>query len=145
MSMFEQYKTKVESLLSSGMDIKQLLACVCDLYQDGLIDEDQEMELYNIIDPYELYNDTEAYWMSMDFENPLLEQVSGVERMDKSEFLAYVQENFDISGATIRLIDNIIRYISTQNTDEGGKYRMAHTLLDNTIGLTDDELHLLRL
>ena len=145
MSMFEQYKTKVESLLSSGMDIKQLLACVCDLYQDSLIDEDQEMELYNIIDPDELYNDTEAYWMSMDFENPLLEQASGVERMDKGEFLAYVQENFDISGATIRLIDNIIRYISTQNADAGGKYLLAHTLLDNTIGLTDEELHLLRL
>ena len=145
MSMFEQYKTKVESLLSSGMDIKQLLACVCDLYQDGLIDEDQEMELYNIIDPDELYNDTEAYWMSMDFENPLLAQANGDKRMDRSEFLAYLKDNFNISGEAIRLIDNIIRYISTQNTDAGGKYRMAHTLLDNTIGLTDDELHLLRL
>lgn len=145
MSMFEQYKTKVESLLSSGMDIKQLLACVCDLYQDGLIDEDQEMELYNIIDPYELYNDTEAYWMSMDFENPLLAQANGDKRMDRSEFLAYLKDNFNISVEAIRLIDNIIRYISTQNTDAGGKYLLAHTLLDDTIGLTDKELHLLRL
>lgn len=143
MSMFEQYKTKVESLLSSGMDIKQLLACVCDLYQDGLIDEDQEMELYNIIDPYELYNDTEAYWMSMDFENPLLAQANGNKRMAKREFLVYIQENFSISGEALRLIDNIISYITTQNTDAGGKYLLAHTLLDGTIGLTDEELHLL--
>lgn len=83
--MFKQYKSKVKSLLSSGMDIKQLLACVCDLYQNGLIDEDQEMELYNIIDSYELYDDVEAYWMNMDFENPLLEQVNGDKRMDRKE------------------------------------------------------------
>ena len=144
LSMFEQYKTKVENLLSSGMDIKHLLACVCDLYQDGLIDEDQEMTLYEIIDPNELYNDVETYWMNMDFDNPLLESVSGNKRMDKNEFIAYIEEKFNISGEALRLIDNIINYIATQNTDVG-KYRMAHTLLDNTIGLTDDELHLLRL
>ena len=103
------------------------------------------MELYNIIDPDELYNDTEAYWMSMDFENPLLAQANGDKRMDRSEFLAYLKDNFNISVEAIRLIDNIIRYISTQNTDAGGKYLLAHTLLDDTIGLTDKELHLLRL
>lgn len=143
--MFKQYKSKVKSLLSSGMDIKQLLACVCDLYQDGLIDENQELELYEIIDPDELYNDVEAYWMSMDFENPLLAQTSEDKRMDKSEFLVYVQENFSISGEALRLIDNIVNYITTQNTDAGGKYLLAHTLLDGAIGLTDEELHLLRL
>lgn len=145
LSMFEQYKTKVENLLSSGMGIKQLLACVCDLYQDGLIDEDQEIALYDTIDPYEMYNDVEAYWMSMDFENPLLEQANGSKRMDRSEFLSYVKENFQISGEALRLIDNIISYIATQNTDAGSKYLLAHTLLDDTIGLTDEELHLLRL
>ena len=145
MSMYERYKARVENLLSSEMDVKQLLACVCDLYQDGLIDERQEMELYNIIDPDELYNDVEAYWMNMDFENPLLAQANGDKPMDRNEFLVYVQENFSISGEALRLIDNIISYITTQNADAGGKYLLAHTLLDNTIGLTDEELHLLRL
>lgn len=143
--MFEQYKAKVENLMSSGMSIRPLLACVCDLYQDGLIDEDQEMELYNIIDPDEVYNDVESYWMNMDFDNPLLESASGAKHMSKNEFIAYVKENFNISGEALRLIDNIISYITTQNTDAGGKYLLAHTLLDNTIGLTDEELHLLRL
>lgn len=60
--------------------------------------------------------------------------------MNREQFFNYIVDNFDISGEAQRLIDNILRYIEQTATDETEQYNMAVTLLDGTIGLTDNEL-----
>ena len=60
--------------------------------------------------------------------------------MNRRQFLDYINENFDISGETARLIDNILCYIESQGMTENEQYLTLCELLDGAIGLSDSEL-----
>lgn len=60
--------------------------------------------------------------------------------MNKSEFLLYIEENFNITGESYRLISNILDFVSNNATNENERYNMLCNLLDGTIGLSDMEL-----
>lgn len=60
--------------------------------------------------------------------------------MNKSEFLLYIEENFNITGESYRLISNILDFVSNNATHENEQYNMLYNLLDGTIGLSDMEL-----
>lgn len=66
-------KYKLNEMMVAGKDIKYMIACIHDLYQDYIISEDQEMELYEIVDPEEKYNDVWDYWNEMNEPNGLME------------------------------------------------------------------------
>lgn len=60
--------------------------------------------------------------------------------MDKQEFMCYIEENFNISGEAKRLINNILSFVELNSCDENEQYNMLCDLLDNTIGLSDEEI-----
>lgn len=60
--------------------------------------------------------------------------------MNKTEFLLYIEENFNITGESYRLISNILDFVSNNATNENEQYNMLCNLLDGTIGLSDMEL-----
>lgn len=60
--------------------------------------------------------------------------------MNKNEFIAYLQENYSISGEAYRLIENILDFVSEHYADEDEQYNTLCELLDNTIGLSDNEI-----
>ena len=60
--------------------------------------------------------------------------------MNKSEFMTYLQENYSISGEAYRLIENILDFVTNSYTDENEQYNALCLLLDNTIGLSDNEI-----
>lgn len=60
--------------------------------------------------------------------------------MNKSEFLLYIEENFNITGESYRLISNILDFVSNNATNENEQDNMLCNLLDGTIGLSDMEL-----
>lgn len=60
--------------------------------------------------------------------------------MNKSEFLSYIEENFDIGGESYRLISNILDFVESRAMDENEQYNMLCELLDGTIGLSDAEI-----
>ena len=60
--------------------------------------------------------------------------------MNKQEFMYYIEENFDISGEAGRLIYNILSFIEENACNENEQYNMLCDLLDNTIGLSDEEI-----
>ena len=60
--------------------------------------------------------------------------------MNKEEFMEYIRDNFNVNGATQRLIDNILCFIENNYFDENEQYRVLCELLDGTIGLTDNEI-----
>ena len=60
--------------------------------------------------------------------------------MNKQQFFEYIQENFNIDGASQRLIWNILSYIEANYPEENEQYNALVSLLDGTIGLEDREL-----
>lgn len=60
--------------------------------------------------------------------------------MDREEFMAYIAENFDISAEAHRLIRNILDFVANHYTEEDEQYNALCELLDNTIGLSDNEI-----
>ena len=60
--------------------------------------------------------------------------------MNKQQFFEYIQKNFNIDGASQRLIWNILSYIEANYPEENEQYNALCSLFDNTIGLTDSEL-----
>lgn len=58
--------------------------------------------------------------------------------MNKNEFMKYLSENFDLDGATQRIISNILNYAEGLPCDE--QYPFLTALLDGTIGLSDAEI-----
>lgn len=60
--------------------------------------------------------------------------------MNKQQFFEYIQENFNIDGASQRLILNILSYIEANYPEENEQYNALVSLLDGTIGLEDREL-----
>lgn len=59
--------------------------------------------------------------------------------MNKSEFMEFIQNEFNIDGSTQRLIFNILTYAETI-TDENEQYLFLENLLSGTIGLTNKEI-----
>lgn len=60
--------------------------------------------------------------------------------MDREQFYNYILENFSISGDAGRLIDNILQFVESHYTEENEQYNVLCSLLDGTIGLTDNEI-----
>lgn len=60
--------------------------------------------------------------------------------MNKEQFFEYIHENFNIDGASQRLIWNILSYIEANYPEENEQYNALVSLLDGTIGLEDREL-----
>lgn len=63
-----------------------------------------------------------------------------LDTMNKQQFFEYIQKNFNIDGASQRLIWNILSYIEANYPEENEQYNALCSLFDNTIGLTDSEL-----
>ncbi len=70
---FNGIKGILKDLIRMNWATDKLVACVYDLYQEYIISEDQESELYDLVDPEEKFNDCHNYWHEMDYDNPLLE------------------------------------------------------------------------
>lgn len=60
--------------------------------------------------------------------------------MSKEEFFEYIVENFNISGEAGRLIENILYFVKENYPDKNEQYNVLCSLLDGTIGLTDEEI-----
>lgn len=60
--------------------------------------------------------------------------------MSKEEFLEYIVENFNISGEAGRLIENILYFVKENYLDKNEQYYVLRSLLEGTIGLTDEEI-----
>ena len=60
--------------------------------------------------------------------------------MNKDTFYNYIVENFNLDGASCRLIRSILSYIEEQGFDKNESYRHLCMLLDGTIGLSDREI-----
>ena len=60
--------------------------------------------------------------------------------MNKQQFFEYIQENFNIDGASQRLILNILDYVEANYSEENEQYNALVSLLDGTIGLEDADL-----
>lgn len=58
--------------------------------------------------------------------------------MNKEEFMLYLQNEFDLSGSTFRLIGNILDYAEKLPCNE--QYSFLSDLLSETIGLSDREI-----
>ena len=69
---YEEVKKAVERLRKKRKSKKKLVAYIYDLFQEYMISEEQESELYAIADPEEKYNDCWEYWANMEEENPLI-------------------------------------------------------------------------
>ena len=60
--------------------------------------------------------------------------------MDREQFYQYILDNFNISGESARLINNILHFVEENYTDENEQYKALCNLLDGTIGLSDAEI-----
>ena len=60
--------------------------------------------------------------------------------INKEQFYNQILENFNISGEAGRLIDNILQFVESHYTEENEQYNALCSLLDGTIGLTDNEI-----
>lgn len=64
-------KAKCREELKKGTDPRYLIGCIYGLYEDYIISEKQESELYKLVDPEELYNEPSEYWWGIDGNNKL--------------------------------------------------------------------------
>lgn len=60
--------------------------------------------------------------------------------MDREQFYNYILKNYSISGEAGRLIDNILRFVEENYTEENEQYNALCSLLNGTIGLADNEI-----
>lgn len=60
--------------------------------------------------------------------------------MNRDEFMDYIRKNFNTTGTEQRLINNILYYVECQGVGEYEQYLMLCTLLNGTIGLSDNEI-----
>ena len=60
--------------------------------------------------------------------------------MNRKEFMDYLRENYKLTRTEQRLIDNILWYVECQGVDENEQYLILCSLLDGTIGLSDNEI-----
>lgn len=64
-------KQKCKELMNAGTSPKYVIGCIYGLFEDYIISEKQESELYQLVDPQELYNDVSDYWQEIDGDNEL--------------------------------------------------------------------------
>ena len=69
-----------------------------------------------------------------------IEEPIDEEPMNRQETLDYISEHFSCSGETMRLIDNILKYVENLNVHKAIKSDLLLALLYGTIGLTYDEI-----
>ena len=75
-AMYSKVKKKLYQMIVSKYPLKDILACIYDLFQEYLISEEQETELYTIADPKETFNDVADYYFDeFNGENPLKEAI----------------------------------------------------------------------
>lgn len=67
----ETIKAKCKELLDQNTSPKYLVGCIYGLYENYIISEEQESELYQFVDPHELYNETSDYWWAIEGDNEL--------------------------------------------------------------------------
>lgn len=72
--------------------------------------------------------------------NNLDKYLEEFESMNREQFYNYILKNFNISGEAGRLIDNILQFVEANYTEENEQYNALCSLLDGTIGLTDNEI-----
>lgn len=72
--------------------------------------------------------------------NSLDEESEDLTSMNREQFYNYILENFSISGEAGRLIDNILQFVESHYPEENEQYNALCSLLDGTIGLTDNEI-----
>lgn len=61
--------------------------------------------------------------------------------MNKEEFYNYILLNFNVDGATARLIHNILIFVENNYPNAyDQQYNVLDELLSGTIGLTNEEL-----
>lgn len=60
--------------------------------------------------------------------------------MDREEFYNYIVENFTVSGEFCRLLDNVLQFVESNYPEENEQYNVLCSLLDGTIGLSDQEI-----
>ena len=60
---FKKIREKCKDLLVKGWDVTLLIACIHDLWDEYLCSEEQEVELYNLVDPKELFNNVCDYYL----------------------------------------------------------------------------------
>lgn len=60
--------------------------------------------------------------------------------MTKEEFIQYTMYNFEVSGAFIRLLNNVLQFVADLGMEEDDAHRFLYALLDGTIGYTKDEI-----
>lgn len=61
---YEAVKAKIRECRESGWSIKDMVAEVHNLWQEYLITDEQETELYAIANPFEEYNEPAEYWFA---------------------------------------------------------------------------------
>lgn len=62
--LYEDYQVVVNNvyiLKKYGTAVKQIIACIYELFQDSMISEAQEEELYKLADPEEQFNSPSEY------------------------------------------------------------------------------------
>lgn len=75
----EKYQLVVQRLremIKTGWSKPCMVACIYDLFQNYIIDEDQERDLYYMADPDDEYNNCSEYWHEMNYDNPLMEAIN---------------------------------------------------------------------
>ncbi|MCM1178649.1 MAG: hypothetical protein NC347_00190 [Clostridium sp.] len=76
-AMLEMLKITIVRMRDAGWRTDDMIACIYDLYQDYRINEDMEIELYDLADPQGKYNACSIYWNDMDYDNPLSQAMDG--------------------------------------------------------------------
>lgn len=64
--------------------------------------------------------------------------------LNKAEFIAYVEKNFDVSGEFGRLLNNVLTY-AENSIDPENQHAFLCDMLDGTIGLSEAEIRKINL
>lgn len=64
-------------------------------------------------------------------------------RLSKEGFLEYVRESFSVAPEAYRLIENIVEHVCARRLSAAAQLNLMKSLLDGTIGLTEEELKML--
>lgn len=60
--------------------------------------------------------------------------------MTREEFIQYTMYNFEVSGGFIRLLDNVLQFVESMGMEEDDAHRLLCTLLEGTIGYSENEI-----
>ena len=68
------------------------------------------------------------------------EDLDQIENMNREQFYNYILENFNVSGEEGRMINNILQFVELHYPEKNEQYNALCSLLDGTIGLTENEI-----